>query len=298
MSTSPRQTFYAACPVCTHAASRPVVAFSELAYVQCQGCQLIYKSEQVPGLGVGYEEQYFKFNRAKYLARWAHRVRKCRRQVLACLEYAPHARTLLDVGCSAGYVLEAARSEGLTPTGLDLSQYAVNLCQERGYAAVRGSLSEMPLPDASFDIVTLKHTLEHVEDPLAALREVHRVLRPGGVAFIVVPDAHYYKLALMPRRGRSFRPDRRGWQHHVYFDTQNLALAAQKTGFEPALAGKALHRTRLVQGPGSAAWEALRYGWLLAWTGTTRVTRTRREIQLIARKPHAAAPALAASSAA
>ncbi|MCC6336774.1 MAG: class I SAM-dependent methyltransferase [Myxococcales bacterium] len=108
--------------------------FPELAFVRCRACGVIFKSEQAPGLGVGYEAEYFRFNRAKYLSRWNHRVRKCARQLLVCLEFAPHAKDVLDVGCSAGYVLEAAHRLGVQPTGVDLSRFAVSLCRERGYA--------------------------------------------------------------------------------------------------------------------------------------------------------------------
>jgi len=284
-----RRPFFTACPLCDEPRSAEVVTFEELSFHRCPTCTLVYKREQREGLsgeglsGGGYDEAYFRKNRAGYLKRWAHRVRKCRRQILACLEYAPHAASLLDVGCSAGYVLEAARSLGLEPAGLDISEFAVGLCRERGYRAEVGSLSKMPFADASFDVVTLKHTLEHVESPLGALREVRRVLKPGGVAFVIVPDVAYWKIALMPRRGRSFRPDRRGWQHHVYFGEATLAQAAEKAGLVPAKAGKAILRRRLAQGP-RAAWEWLRYAFLLAWTGLTRRTRTRREIQLIARR--------------
>ena len=284
-----RKPFFTACPTCAATQSRDVITYDTLRFVRCTGCGLIYKREQADGLGVGYEEEYFRFNRAGYLKRWAHRVRKCRRQVLACLEYAPHARTLLDIGCSAGYVLEAAKAEGLTPTGLDLSSFAVNLCRERGFQAEVGSLTAMPFPDASFDIITLKHTLEHVEDPLAALREVRRVLKPGGVAFVIVPDAAYYKIIVMPRRGRSFRPDRRGWQHHVYFYEGNLADAAVRTGLTVRKQGKAIFRRRLArQGALSALWEAVRFAWLAAWVWTCRVTHMRRELQLIAGHPEPA----------
>lgn len=280
-----RAAFLPSCPVCAASESSDVVAFPELLFVRCTGCGLIYKREQVPSLGEGYTENYFRTNRAGYLKRWDHRVSKCQRQILACLEYAPHARTLLDIGCSAGYVLEAARRLGLEPTGLDLSAFTVNLCRERGYTAVQGSLTEMPVPEASFDIVTLKHTLEHVEDPMRGLREIHRVLRPGGVAFVIVPDAAYYKLTVMPKRGRSFRPDRRGWQHHVYFYEQNLADAATRAGFSVLKQGKDIFRHRLARGPVASAWEGLRYAFLVSWTHACRVTRMRREIQLIAGKP-------------
>jgi ubiquinone/menaquinone biosynthesis C-methylase UbiE len=288
-----RAAFLSSCPVCAAPEASDVVAFPELLFGRCTGCGLIYKREQVPSLGVGYEEEYFRYNRAGYLKRWDHRVRKCRRQILACLEYAPHARTLLDIGCSAGYVLEAAKSLGLTPTGLDCSQFAVNLCREKGFAAEFGSLTEMPLPDNAFDIVTLKHTLEHVADPMQGLREVWRVLRPGGVAFVIVPDAAYYKLTLMPRRGRSFRPDRRGWQHHVYFYEQNLADAASRAGFSVLKQGKDIFRQRLATGPVGTAWEGARFAFLVAWTQACRVTHMRREIQLIAGKPAEGAPVAA-----
>jgi ubiquinone/menaquinone biosynthesis C-methylase UbiE len=291
-----RVPFLSSCPVCGVQEAGEVITFPELRFGRCAGCGLIYKQEQIPGLGEGYEEKYFRFNRAGYLKRWDHRVRKCRRQILACLEFAPHARSLLDVGASAGYVLAAAKSLGLSEMGLDLSEFAVQLCRERGFQAERGSLSKMPFPDASFDIVTAKHTLEHIESPMDGLREIHRVLRPGGVAFVIVPDAAYYKLSLMPRRGRSFRPDRRGWQHHVYFYEQNLADACTRAGLTPVKAGKDIFRSRLARGP-RAAFEYARYAFLRGWVHASRVTHMRREIQLISVKPGSPAQALPAPAA-
>ncbi|MEW5743060.1 MAG: class I SAM-dependent methyltransferase [Myxococcota bacterium] len=279
-----RAPFFRSCPVCGAEGSSLVVDFPQLVFVRCTACGVIYKSEQTPGLGGPYEEDYFRHNRAKYLSRWEHRVKKCMRQVLVCLEFAPHAKDLLDVGCSAGYVLEAARRLGLQPTGVDISSFAVSLCRERGYEAEEGPLEKLPFPDASFDIVTCKHTLEHIEHPLEGLAELRRVLRPGGVAFLIVPDAAYYKLVVMPKRGRSFRPDRRGWQHHVYYFEDNLADAATRAGLEPVRAGKDIFRRRLAQGL-RWPWEAARFAFLVAWVWVCRVTRFRREIQLIARRP-------------
>jgi SAM-dependent methyltransferase len=284
LSSLSRASFFASCPVCGVPEASEVVTFPELRFGRCAGCGLIYKREQVPGLGEGYGESYFRYNRAGYLKRWDHRVRKCRRQLLVCLEYAPHARSMLDVGCSAGYVLAAAKSLGLEEMGLDYARFPVELCRERGFKAEQGTLMKMPFADGSFDIVTAKHTLEHVESPMEGLREIHRVLRPGGVAFIVVPDAAYYKIPLMPRRGRSFRPDRRGWQHHVYFYEHNLADACTRVGLTPAKAGKDIFRSRLARGA-RTAYEYARYAFLVGWVHGSRVTRMRRELQLICLKP-------------
>jgi SAM-dependent methyltransferase len=284
LSSLPRASFFDRCPVCRAKEASEVVTFPELRFGRCGRCGLIYKQEQKPGLGTGYGEEFFRHNRAGYMKRWEHRVRKCQRQLLVCLEYAPHARTLLDVGCSAGYVLAAAKSLGLQEMGLDYENFPVDLCREKGFRAVQGTLTELPFADDKFDIVTAKHTLEHVDNPMQGLREIHRVLKPGGVAFIVVPDAAYYKIPLMPRRGRSFRPDRRGWQHHVYFYEHNLADACSLAGLTPTKAGKDIFRRRLAQGP-RALYEYARYAFLFGWVHGSRLTRMRRELQLICVKP-------------
>ncbi|MER2559270.1 MAG: class I SAM-dependent methyltransferase [Myxococcaceae bacterium] len=275
-----RRPFFTACPVCERTERSLLIEFPELVYVRCGGCGLIYKSEQVERLGVGYEDEYFKYNRAGFLKRWAHRVRKCMRQLRDCLVVTPDAKVVVDVGCSAGYVLEAGKRLGLEPIGVDISQFAVGLCREKGFRAELGSLSKIPLADDSVCVATLKHTLEHVPDPLAGLKELFRILRPGGSVLIVVPDADKWKIALMPRLGRDLRPELRGWQHHVYFSSSTLKLALERCGFEVMHEDKAVFRPNanpLVERPRFAAY------WLTSKLG--RMLRLRRELHVVSRKP-------------
>lgn len=279
-----RQVFLAQCPVCGAGEASPVVSFPQLSFGRCVACGVVYKREQVPALPRKYESEYFEQGGAQYLKRWEHRVRKSRRHVLACLEFAPAARSLLDVGCSAGYVLEAARSLGLREAGLDVSAYTVELCRQRGYRAEQGTLTALPFADGEFDVVTAKHTLEHVTDPLKALSELRRVLSPGGVALIVVPDADYLNIRLRPRTGNSLRPDGLGWQHHVYFDGKSLVDACTRAGFETLLTSKALFRRRLARGV-RAPVEVARYLGVGAWTHLAGLTGLRRELFHIVRKP-------------
>lgn len=267
-----RATFFEVCPVCGGAERTPVVSFDELSFTRCGGCGLIYKHTQVPGLGHGYEEKFFLAGDAKYRRRWAHRVRKCRRQVDACLSFVPGAKTLLDVGCAYGYVLEAAAAAGLQATGLDFSAFAVDQCRARGFHAVEGSLTALPFPDASFDVVMLKAVLEHVDDPLQGLREAARVLRPGGVIFVIVPDGDYFKNTLTPRTGRNFRPDARGWQHHVYFNSQSFELACRRAGLLVAYEGRAAPRK------GAGPFEPVRVAAVAAWSQAARVLHLRRDL--------------------
>jgi SAM-dependent methyltransferase len=273
----------AACPLCGEAKQVEVVSYPELSFARCVGCSLVYKRAQRSSLGRGYESAYFEQGGARYLERFEHRVRKCRNQLLAALEFAPTAADLLDVGCSTGYVLEAGRRLGLRAVGADTSEFAVRTCRERGYAAEVGQLTALPFADASFDVVTAKHTLEHSAQPLQALRELRRVLRPGGVVFLIVPDVEYWKETVLRRSGSYYRPDRLGWQHAVYYSDATLARACAAAGLAPVHAGKAIYRSRLARGP-RATWEGLRVAGVKLWNETARALHLRREIQLIARR--------------
>ena len=279
-----REDFFAECPICGTIERTTRVEFPELRFAKCARCGLTYKSHEVPGLAKCYDAGYFLNGQAQYLKRWNHRVAKCRRQLLMCLEFAPHAQRTLDVGCSAGYVLAAADSLGLSPTGIDYAAYAAGLGKQRGFSTATASLTELPFRDASFDVVTAKHTVEHVRTPKHAFAEVARVLKPGGVALIVVPDAGYWHLNASPRGGRYFHPERLGWQHHVYYDISTLSLGLTNAGLELVSVDKAMLRRRLAKGA-AIPWEWLRFAALKVWTTFARVTHLRRELQVIARKP-------------
>jgi 2-polyprenyl-3-methyl-5-hydroxy-6-metoxy-1,4-benzoquinol methylase len=95
--------------------------------------------------------------------------------------------TILDVGCGAGGMLEPLSRYGEV-TGVDMQQELVDFCHERGFTnVVRGDAYDLPAVDGSVDLLTLFDTIEHVPDDARVLREVRRVLKPGGRVFISVP---------------------------------------------------------------------------------------------------------------
>ncbi len=106
--------------------------------------------------------------------------------VIAGLELPPGAR-ILDAGCGSGRnMVELARSG--TVTGVELSETSVALARERKTGEViAGSVLEMPFPDDSFDLAVSLDVIEHLEDDLAALRELRRTVAPGGALLIMVP---------------------------------------------------------------------------------------------------------------
>jgi SAM-dependent methyltransferase len=97
-------------------------------------------------------------------------------------------RRFLDAGCGSGRNLLELERRG-SGIGVDLSPEALRFCRERGVAVVRGELGRLPFASASFDGVTSFDVIYHrwVEDDAAAVHEMARLLRPGGLLLIRVP---------------------------------------------------------------------------------------------------------------
>lgn len=91
---------------------------------------------------------------------------------------------LLDVGCGGGFLTNALAKHGHHVTGLDASSASLEVAARhddtRKVRYVLGDARQLTFPDAGFDVVTAMDFLEHVEDPAAVIREVARVLAPGG----------------------------------------------------------------------------------------------------------------------
>jgi SAM-dependent methyltransferase len=95
---------------------------------------------------------------------------------------------LLDAGCGTGGNL-AALAGAARGFGVDLAPEAIAFCRQRGVRAMRGSVLALPLRDGCFDLVTSHDVIYHawVVDDHAAVAEMARVLRPGGLLLVRVP---------------------------------------------------------------------------------------------------------------
>lgn len=95
----------------------------------------------------------------------------------------------LDVGCGNGAWLLKLQSLGWQVEGVEFNSLACEVARAAGLVVYQGSLADAARPSNFYDVVRIWHTLEHVPNPDAELREIARILKPGGRLIIGVPNA-------------------------------------------------------------------------------------------------------------
>lgn len=100
------------------------------------------------------------------------------------------APALLDVGCGNGESLVMLSALGYASAkGMEHDERACDAARGLGFEVRPGSAESIPWEDGSFDVVFIRHVIEHVMDPARALAEALRVLRPGGLVSLLTPNA-------------------------------------------------------------------------------------------------------------
>ena len=166
---------------------------------------------------------------------WYRGRRSVLERVVADLHLPARAR-ILDAGCGSGRnMVEFARHGEVT--GIELSPTSVGLARERGAGeVVEGSVLEMPFEADAFDLAASLDVIEHLEDDLQALRELRRVVAPGGSLLVTVPayqwlwsghDEINHHHRRYTRRSLQSVGEQAGWQQvrTTYFNSLLLPAA-------------------------------------------------------------------------
>ncbi|EPR35549.1 methyltransferase type 12 [Alkalidesulfovibrio alkalitolerans DSM 16529] len=238
----------AACPICD--ASEHEVLFRKQGFVfkDCRNpeCRHIYADPQINhealmaayrGAGTGkggrtasdiwmdvlLSNANQQYDRAKY-----QRGMDAIEAALETGSGAPFA--VLDVGCSVGIFLDTARERGWRTMGVELNERAVDYAVNTLKLDVRKALlEECGFAEASFDAVTLWGVIEHLKQPLPVLREIYRILKPGGVFVTFCPNGSSLACRVLREKAATFD----GRNHPHNFTPTSIRLAMRMAGFEP-----------------------------------------------------------------
>jgi SAM-dependent methyltransferase len=184
--------------LCPHTKTSPIRRFPR-AIVRCSECQVAFAVER-DSLDQATERhggEYFLVNKdflypdgkpdlftylmPRTLFFWA----------LGFPGFRPEIRRSLDVGCGIGIMLKYMELFGFEAHGVEISTWAVDYARrELGLQNIRcGTIFDAAFPSSNFSLVTLVHVLEHLDDPVPTLREIFRLITPGGYLYVEVPSS-------------------------------------------------------------------------------------------------------------
>jgi SAM-dependent methyltransferase len=103
--------------------------------------------------------------------------------------YASPSMRVLEIGCGDGFSLDVMKSKGFNKViGADINLDKLKVARQSGHRATLLDVHYLGVASNSVDAVYCTHTLEHSYNGYRALQEIHRVLKPGGILFLIVPD--------------------------------------------------------------------------------------------------------------
>ncbi len=227
----------------------------------CRDCGLARSKPPIDTEDI--EDLYRDVEDPEYFASEAER-RAAFRAALARLESAGPpgpSRKLLEIGSSVGLFLDEARRAGWDAIGIEPSRWAAESARERGLHVFNGTLEEFVPEEGPFDAVVSWDVWEHLEDPLAALKRAHELLKPGGLFVFTTVN--------LGGLGRKLFRSRWPWfmrMHLHYFTRESLTRMVRSAGFEVLATsteaktlklGYVLDRARSFLGPAAAVARSL-----------------------------------------
>lgn len=136
---------------------------------------------------------------------------------------------LLEIGCGAGNFLVRAADRGFAVTGVEYSPFAADRARAnlggRG-RVLHGEIGVLAAEADTYDVCVLCDVIEHVRDPAAFLRDIFRLLRPGGTLLVVTPSLDSWSARLLRSRWMEFKAE-----HLFYYAPATITRQLQRAGF-------------------------------------------------------------------
>ncbi|MDQ3850918.1 MAG: class I SAM-dependent methyltransferase [Actinomycetota bacterium] len=155
------------------------------------------------------------------------------------LELVPPGATVLDAGCSSGYLAEPLAARGCRVTGLEVDPAAARAAERWCERVIVGDVERMDLPlePATFDAILCGDVVEHLRDPQAALARLRPFLRPGGRLVLSTPNVANWAIRLSLLLGRFEYTDRGllDRTHTHLFTRRSLLDCVRRAGYCPTV---------------------------------------------------------------
>lgn len=223
------------CPICGSNKSSHYFSDNTLTLYKCKDCGVKFQHPMPTpeALNEAYSSGYYDFYYPEKLLEEQKCLFHYRLDILEKLRDGKKGR-VLDIGSGKGMFLKAAIERGWDCIGQDFSDSIVQNIKDSLAInmVVCSSLSEAHFHDGSFELVHMNHVLEHLSEPKDALKEVYRILKPGGLFYCEVPRQSNLLNFLSRLLGKKDFGFHYKFVHLFLFDMKALCILLKRPGFK------------------------------------------------------------------
>lgn len=209
------------CIVCESKDYEKLFKVGDFEYFKCRKCDLVKRNGKSE---ISYDSYHRDEDYQKYVECFKN-IYKKRFNIIKRFRSKPGR--VLDIGASAGAMLEIFRRNGWVTWGVEPSLSA-KISRNKDIRILRTKIEKAKLPKNYFDVAILNHTLEHLKNPVSVLKKVKTVLKKDGIVYVDVPNFASLDSRIWQARWKYLIPE----EHLYQFTPKTLSAAFEKAGLK------------------------------------------------------------------
>ena len=221
---------YVNCNICGADETRAITTQNDYRVVQCSCCGLVYVNPRPnPEMLIRlYNDYHLRDGKSEYT--WARLMKNNFMDISTMLNRLfPEKGSILDIGCGYGHFIKMMGNAGWAAVGIEPSSRTSGYAKDKGLTVIKTTIDDAEFPDESFDVITAFYVLEHLFDPLSAVKKIFMLLKPRGLTVLRVPHTTPLVKFLTIFKIKNNLYD---LPFHLYdFSPKTIRLLLEKAGF-------------------------------------------------------------------
>ncbi len=216
------------CVACSGKNIAHEITRDEMSFDKCRDCGFVFMNPMMDEESIA--AFYRHYARTESYKRRADKKMKRARSRMKRLKKIVKGGRFLDVGCNAGFVVEAAREAGFEACGFDPSEEAIRYAREmfpkNSFACI--TIDQVTEALGQFDLIYCSEVIEHVLDPDGFVEGLSQCLKPGGVLYLTTPDGGHWNKPKELGKWEGFCPP----EHCLYFTLDAMKAFLSRHGLQ------------------------------------------------------------------